>query len=244
MIKSLTIIFPLYNESGRLKYCFDDIEKFNIKKKIKSLEYIFVDDGSTDGSSQIIKKFINKKKKEKKNIKYKLLKISKNKGKGNALSKGVKAASKNWILTIDTDISVSISELNNWFKKKNIKFYNNIFFGSRNLKKSIVKFEYHRKLIGIVFIFLTKFFFNIKLNDTQCGFKLYPKKVAKKIFNSLTDKGFAHDIEIVLLAKKYNVEISEMPVTWVHKNNSKINFLKDSLNIFFSLKKIKEKFNH
>ncbi len=244
MIKSLTIIFPLYNESGRLKYCFDDIEKFNIKKKIKSLEYIFVDDGSTDGSSQIIKKFINKKKREKNNVKYKLLKISKNKGKGNALSRGVEAASKNWILTIDTDISVSISELNKWLRIKNIKFYNNIFFGSRNLKNSIVKFEYHRKLIGLVFIFLTKLFFNIKLNDTQCGFKLYPKKVGKKIFKNLIDKRFAHDIEIVLLAERYNIKILEMPITWVHKNNSKINFLRDSLNIFFSLKKIKKRFSY
>ena len=244
MIKSLTIIFPLYNEAERLKYCFDDIEKFNVKKKIKNLEYIFVDDGSTDGSSQIIKKFINKKKREKNNVKYKLLKISKNKGKGNALSRGVKAASKNWILTIDTDISVSISELNKWLKIKNIKFYNNIFFGSRNLKNSIVKFEYHRKLIGLVFIFLTKLFFNIKLNDTQCGFKLYPKKVGKKIFKNLIDKRFAHDIEIVLLAERYNIKILEMPITWVHKNNSKINFLRDSLNIFFSLKKIKKRFSY
>ena len=147
-------------------------------------------------------------------------------------------------MTIDTDISVSILELNKWLKIKNIKFYNNIFFGSRNLKNSIVKFEYHRKLIGLVFIFLTKFFFNIKLNDTQCGFKLYPKKEGKKIFKNLTDKGFAHDIEIVLLAKKYNIKILEMPITWVHKNNSKISFLKDSLNIFFSLRKLKKKFNY
>ena len=243
MIKSLSIIFPLYNESKRLKYCFEDIKKFNAKKKIKSLEYIFVDDGSTDESAQIIKKFITKKK-EKKNVRYKFLKISKNQGKGNALSRGFRIASKNWILTIDTDISVSILELNKWLKIKNIKFYNNIFFGSRNLKNSIVKFEYHRKLIGLVFILLTKFFFNIKLNDTQCGFKLYPKKEGKKIFKNLTDKGFAHDIEIVLLAKKYNIKILEMPITWVHKNNSKISFLKDSLNIFFSLRKLKKKFNY
>ena len=70
MIKSLTIIFPLYNESKRLKYCFNDIDKFNINNTIKNLEYIFVDDGSTDKSPKIIKNFIKYKKKEKK--KYKI----------------------------------------------------------------------------------------------------------------------------------------------------------------------------
>ena len=70
MIKSLTIIFPLYNESKWLKYCFNDIDKFNINNTIKNLEYIFVDDGSTDKSPKIIKNFIKYKKKEKK--KYKI----------------------------------------------------------------------------------------------------------------------------------------------------------------------------
>ena len=50
MIKSLSIIFPLYNESKRLKYCFQNIDKFNSNSKIKNLEYIFVDDGSLDDS--------------------------------------------------------------------------------------------------------------------------------------------------------------------------------------------------
>ena len=64
------------------------------------------------------------------------------------------------------------------------------------------------------------------------------------MIKNLMDKGFAHDIEIVLLAKRYNIKILEMPITWVHKNNSKINFLRDSLNIFFSLKKIKKRFSY
>jgi glycosyltransferase involved in cell wall biosynthesis len=53
MIKSLSIIFPLYNESKRLKYCFKNIEKFNKNSKIKNLEYIFVDDGSLDNSHNL-----------------------------------------------------------------------------------------------------------------------------------------------------------------------------------------------
>jgi len=241
MIKSLSIIFPIYNESKRLKYCFEDINKFNSILSIKNIEYIFVDDGSKDDSCNLINSFIKKKKKIKNKIIYKIIKIKKNSGKGAALKKGVEASNKNWILTIDTDISVSLLEINKWINKEYLKNKNEIFFGSRNLKNSVVKFKYHRKFIGLVFIFICKFFFNIRLRDTQCGFKLYKKKIGKKIFDKLTVKKFAHDIEITILAKKLKINVIELPVKWVHKNDSKIRLIKDSFDIFFSLIKIKKK---
>ena len=129
MIKSLSIIFPLYNESKRLKYCFKNIEKFNKNSKIKNLEYIFVDDGSLDNSHNLILDFIKQKKLERKKIKYKIIKFKKNKGKGAALISGIKIASKDWMLTVDTDISVSLLEINNWIKCKYLKINKEIYFG-------------------------------------------------------------------------------------------------------------------
>ena len=241
MIKSLSIIFPLYNESKRLRYCFQDILKFNTNSKIKDLEYIFVDDGSLDNSHNLILEFIEKRAKKK--IIYKIIKFKKNKGKGAALIAGIKSASKDWMLTIDTDISVSLLEINNWTKYGHLETDKKIYFGSRNLKNSIIKFEYHRKLIGLFFILICKYFLNIKLYDTQCGFKLYKKRIGKMIFRKLTEKKFAHDIEIALLAEKKKIEIIELPVKWVHKNDSKINLIKDSFAIFGSICKMKKKFN-
>ena len=117
MIKSLSIVFPLYNEAHRLFYTIKDVEKFNKNKIVKNVEYIFVDDGSTDNSVQILKNFFKKKK----NSKFKLIKIKKNLGKGNALKKGISIAKKEWILTLDTDISVSLLQLNDWIKKSILK---------------------------------------------------------------------------------------------------------------------------
>ena len=42
MIKSLSVIFPVFNEEKRLKDCFDDIKRFNLSTKIKIFEYIFI----------------------------------------------------------------------------------------------------------------------------------------------------------------------------------------------------------
>ena len=75
IFKSLSVIFPLLNEEKRLTYAFNDIQKFNKKKLAKKLEYIFVDDGSTDNSFKIIKEFISKN--SSKNIRYKSIKLKK-----------------------------------------------------------------------------------------------------------------------------------------------------------------------
>ena len=133
MIKSLSIIFPIFNESKRLKYCFDDIKKFNNSSKVKNIQYVFVDDGSKDDSFVLIKKFIKINKRKKNNISYKVVKIKNNNGKGAALKKGVEVANKDWMLTVDTDISVSLLEINKWIKKRYLNNDNKIFFGSRKI---------------------------------------------------------------------------------------------------------------
>ena len=239
MIKSISIIFPIYNENRRLKDCLRDIEKFNKLTKIRNIEYIFVDDGSRDNSFSLISQFLNNKNKSKKKIKFKIIRKNKNQGEGAALIKGVKAASKEWVLTIDTDISVSLLEINKWIKNKYLESNYKIYFGSRGLKKSNVKGLYYRKFIGLTLVLICKFFFNIKLHDTQCGFKLYEKNLGKKIFKRIIDKQFAHDVEIVLWAKKYGIEIIELPVKWTHKPGSKIHVIKDGLKILITLIKMK-----
>tara|TARA_B100000287_G_scaffold425463_1_gene471812 strand:- start:2896 stop:3627 length:732 start_codon:yes stop_codon:yes gene_type:complete len=240
MINSLSIIFPCYNEEYRLKDTIKDLEKFCKKKKFKKVEIIFVDDGSTDSTYKILKNI------KKQNIllksKIKVLSYVQNRGKGYALKYGVKFAKYDWILTIDTDISVSTLQIFDWIKKYKISKNYKIYFGSRNIIGSNIKYQLHRKLIGLIFIGIIKILFNINLFDTQCGFKLYNKTVAKKIFSNLQCMGFSHDIEIVLLAKKFNFKIKELPVKWIHKKGSKVFLIKDSINMLISIIEIKLRF--
>ena len=97
MIKSISVIYPVYNEETRLNRVFTDINKFDLNNKYIKKEYIFVNDGSTDKSLSLIKKKI------KKNKKIKVISYKKNKGKGYALKQGVNNAKNNWILTTDSD---------------------------------------------------------------------------------------------------------------------------------------------
>ncbi len=234
MIKSLSIIFPVFNEELRLKSSFNHIISFLKKKKKFKVEIIFVDDGSQDNSYNLINKFIKSFKPNKK-IEIKVVKLKINLGKGAALKLGVKYAKHNWILTTDSDMSVSLFQFIDWANKKLINEKYFVYFGSRRHEKSIVKKKVYRNMLGNIMRLLVFTILNIKIKDTQCGFKLYKKQVAKLIFSKLSRFGFDHDLEIVLLLKSKHIRIKELPVKWVHKNNSSLNILREPIKMFLGI---------
>jgi len=239
-INSLSIVIPFYNEKKRLHLAFKNIKIFLRKNFISKIEILFIDDGSNDGGYLMINNFFNNLKKSK-NFSHKLLRIKKNSGKGYAIKKGCLAAKNKWILTTDLDFSVPLIHVNYWIKKKIISSENDIFFGSRALEKSKVKTAKHRLLIGKVFRVLIYYFLSIKIKDTQCGFKLYKNLIAKKIFKKLETYGFDHDLEVVILAKKMNYQIKELPVKWHHVEQSKLHLFKDSIKMFLGILKLSVK---
>ena len=232
MINQLSIIFPVYNEEIRLKKTFSEIIKFKKKIKKKKIEIIFIDDGSKDESSLIIEKFASKM--SSKNFVIKSYKLKKNMGKGYALKIGIKKCSLNWVLTTDVDLSVSLSQIFNWEKKANFKS-KKIVFGSRNHRDSKVSKNFLRFILGKLFNFFVNQILNINLLDTQCGFKVYKKNVAKKIFSKLLNYGFTHDLELVLICLKEKIKIVEYPVKWTHKSGSKVNIFLDPVKMFLNM---------
>ena len=232
MIKSISIIYPVFNEEKRLRKTFLDISRFEKLNKFLKKEYIFVNDGSSDQTLSVIKKRF------KNNKKVKVVSYKKNMGKGYALKRGVQIAKNAWILTNDADCSVSNFQLIKWIQKKYLNQNNLIYFGSRNHNLSIVKKKVLRKIVGMIFKFVIRLFFKIKISDTQCGFKLYKLNTAKKIFRKLSINDYMHDIEICVIANELNIKIKDLPLKWTHVDQSKINFIRDFFNVAFSLIKI------
>ena len=83
--------------------------------------------------------------------------------------------------------------------------------------------------------------FNIKLKDTQCGFKVFNKKYAYKVFKDLKSHRFAFDIELTLLLKGNNILIKELPLRWDHRDGSKLNIFLDTPRMFIDILTIKMK---
>lgn len=110
---------------------------------------------------------------------------------------------------------------------------------------SKVNAKEYRKITGNIFNLILSFIFNrekLKIKDTQCGFKLYKSKIAKKMFLKCKENGYIYDVEILLLLLKHKIKLSELPVKWSHKSGSKVNVIIDSLIMLYHLFKLRFKF--
>jgi len=232
MIKSLSIIIPFYNEEKRIQKAFQEIDNFLLKKNCK-IEIIFVNDGSDDNSKSLIENYI--KLKNSNNDLFRLISYKKNKGKGYALKQGVLQSKLDWVLTTDIDFSVPLFQILKWENENMINNNYNVYFGSRQHTQSEVNSKFYREFMGLVMRIIINLLLGIKIKDTQCGFKLYEAKTGKLLFNELEIDGFEHDLSIVLSLKKNNLKILELPVTWIHKDNSKLNILIDPIKMIFGI---------
>ena len=221
---NLSIIIPLYNEEKRLKKSLISLIKFIKIKPKKKIEIIFISDGSTDSTNKIISLFI---KENKKILKSFLIKYAKNVGKGYAIKKGILKSKNDWILICDADMSVDPNQFNIWYRNKKIIDKNKAYFGSRRHEKSNVKSSIVRKTLGLIFILFIRILLNIRLKDSQCGFKIFHRSYALKIFKKISSFRFAFDIELTILLTKFKINIIELPLKWVHQDGSKLSLFYD-----------------
>ena len=235
---NLSIIIPLYNEEKRLKKSLISLIKFIKIKPKKKIEIIFVSDGSTDSTNKIISLFI---KENKKILKSFLIKYAKNVGKGYAIKKGILKSKNDWILICDADMSVDPNQFNIWYRNKKIIDKNKAYFGSRRHEKSNVKSSIVRKTLGLIFILFIRILLNIRLKDSQCGFKIFHRSYALKIFKKISSFRFAFDIELTILLTKFKINIIELPLKWVHQDGSKLNLFYDIPKMIYDIFIIKLK---
>ncbi|MEM2089628.1 MAG: glycosyltransferase family 2 protein [Candidatus Pacearchaeota archaeon] len=213
----LSVVIPCYNEEGCIKNTLIKINKFLKKnKKVEDYEIICVDDGSLDSTREIITKIMRS------NAHIKINRKRENKGKGFSVKEGILLARFPYILVSDADLSTPITELNKFLDCLDY----DIVIGSRNLRESIVKRSLIRKITGRIYAKIVQLVLGLGFKDTQCGFKLFKKDVAKELVKKQKINGFAFDAELLFLAKKKNYKIIEIPVKWKEAKKTSINLLK------------------
>ena len=234
----LSIVIPIYNEEIRLQKSLPIIKKFLEQNKKNKIEIIFVSDGSNDNTNLIVEKFKSKKNKK---LKISFIKYKKNIGKGFAVKKGILNSKNSWILICDIDLSVHPKQFKVWYNKNFLKSKKEAYYGSREHDKSKVKASKYRVFLGYFFKKLIRVLFQIELSDTQCGFKVFNKYYAKKIFRKIKSYRFAFDVELTILLNKRNIKIVELPLKWTHKSGSKLSIIKDMPIMIYDLLLIKLK---
>lgn len=225
MDKSLSIVIPAYNEEGKIKKTL-----ISVKNEIgRSLPYdiIVVDDGSTDKTADIVNRIDG----------VNLIKLQTNRGKGAALKAGISEANGSLILFMDADGSTSLSHIDEFV---DLSDRYDLIIASRSLPESkIVKRQpLHKEFFGRGGNLLIKKILGLNYSDTQCGFKLFHKKVADSVLEKVEATGWAFDFEMLLLANKSNFKVKEVPVIWENDRKSKVK-TRDYIKTFIDLLKVK-----
>ena len=189
----ISIIVPLYNEEESVLPLYKEL--LNSLKDYK-FEIIFINDGSFDNSSEIIKNIIEK------DTKVHLIELYKNYGKSAALSEGFRYCKGDYIATLDADLQDDPSEIPKLIDMLSSNQFDIISVWKKNRKDPISK-----RFPSKIFNFFTRFFSGIKIHDFNCGLKVYKKKVVK----SIDIYGGMHRY-IPVIAKQKGFTTSEKPV--------------------------------
>lgn len=218
----ISIVVPAFNEERRLPPTLLDMIDFFDSQPL-SYEIIVVDDGSTDSTSEVVRKF------ERVREQVKLFQLPKNYGKGHAVRVGVVNSRGNRILFADADGATPIQEFHRL--QGALDAGADIAIGSRALGSSDtrVSTSLHRKLLGRIFNFCVNTVLLPSITDTQCGFKLFTRASALFLFKRQKSDRFSFDVEILYIATKAGLSVQEVAINWNNIPGSKVSLLVDSL---------------
>ena len=206
-------------------------------RPFESHEVLVVDDGSTDNTVAMAERF------RAAHPEVRLLRNPGNRGKGYSVRHGMLAATGDWVLFSDADLSAPIEELDKLLEAAT-RAEAAVAIGSRALDRSLIAVHqsWLRENAGRVFNLLMRLITGLPFHDTQCGFKLFAHRAAQEVFRRQRLERFGFDPEVLYLARKLGFKAVEVPVRWSHAEGTKVSMLRDSLNMFLDLARIR--WNH
>ncbi len=215
----LSVIIPVYNEADNIKRILSAVENVKINKEI-----IVVDDFSTDGTREFLRK--------KQGIK--LVFHKKNMGKGAAIRSALKIVSGDFVIIQDADLEYSPNQYTRLFKpiKENST---KVVYGSRILGKGVfLKSSYYANRFLTL---LTNVLFNGHITDMETCYKMIETKLLKNL--NLTSSRFEIEPEITCKILKRKEKIVELPITYKGRKKGKKIGVKDGIQAIWNLVKWK-----
>lgn len=226
----LSIVIPAYNEEVRIVPTIGAIAA-HVSGLGFPWELLISDDGSKDGTVKVVEELGL--------VNVRVLRAPQNEGKGSAVRRGMLAAGGKYVLFDDADNSTPIEEVGKVLAKLDKEGYD-VAVGSRaaagaeESSKGLV-----RRIMSGGLRWIVANIFRIGVQDTQCGFKMFTRPAAQRLYRAQTITGFSFDLEILYLANKFGYKIAEVPVAWVDAPGSKVDPAKEARRFLRDLAKIK-----
>lgn len=216
----LSIIIPAHNEENRLPRTLEQVFAF-LSTQSFTAEVLIVENGSNDRTLEIAQSFAQ----QKGNL-YVLQETQR--GKGNAVRRGMLDARGEYRFICDADLSMPIEEVVKFIPPALTDF--DVAIGSREAPGAVRYNEPpYRHLGGRGINFIIQLLILPGLNDTQCGFKCFHAEAAETLFSLQHIMGWSFDIEILYLARWKHLRIREIPIHWYYGSDSKVSAVRDAI---------------
>lgn len=196
MKPQLSFVIPAKNEEGSVEILYNELVKV-LKEVEKDFEIIFIEDGSTDNTFEVLKKL------HKRDKRIKVIKLRGNWGKSVDLQVGFDHAQADIIFTLDADLQDDPQEIPKFLKKLDEGYDLVSGWKQKRLDPQVGKVIPSR-----IVNFLARFLTGVKIHDTNCGFKVYKRPVVKNL--NLYGELYRF---IPIFAAKQNFKVGEIPVT-------------------------------
>jgi dolichyl-phosphate beta-glucosyltransferase len=215
---SISIIIPAHNEEKRLLTSIQRIIEYCTSQHW-DYEVVIVEDGSTDGTINVIHNLISG------NDRIKLISNKERLGKGRAIKHGVITAEKKYITYMDADLSADPSEL-----ERLLPFIDEFdtVVGSRILRGELppINRPLTRSFLSHCYSKLFRTMFRtVSVYDPQCGLKLFKSRAAHILLSQTQTNGFAFDCEVLVKASRLGLTVKEVPIIWTHSYGSKVSLM-------------------
>jgi glycosyltransferase involved in cell wall biosynthesis len=229
---SISLVVPLFNEQDRFSETADEIVDF-IARWGPHSEVIWVDDGSSDRTGEMVDAFIALGH----NVETKLLRIP-HRGKGAAVRAGLLAARCSFGAFCDVDLATPLDDIADLIGicERN----GGLVIGSRGLPTSnVLQHEsFLREQLGRAYNRVVRAFLTPGIFDTQCGAKAAEIDVWVQLLSHCQEDGFAADVEMIAMAMAVEVPVLEVGVSWAHDDRSRVRVWKDGVSMLTSLLRI------
>lgn len=205
----LSIIIPCYNEITTIQTIIEKVKSVKLSDIDK--EIIIINDGSTDGTTQILDRFAN-------DPEVKVLHHQKNQGKGAAIRTGIKAVSGNIVLIQDADLEYNPEEYPQLIQPI-VQGKYKVVYGSRERNHANKRHSGITFYLGALFLtFLTNWLYWAKLTDEATCYKVFSAKLIKSI--PLTCQRFEFCPEVTAKILKRKIPIKEVPISYNPRNKA------------------------
>ena len=197
-MKSITVAMPAYNEAENIEAMVEDVIQM-MDPLADDYEVIVVDDGSRDGTGQVVKSL------EQRYPQVRLVQHEVNQGYGAAVFSGLTNASKELVFFTDSDRQFDLQEIH---KLLDLIDQADLIVGYRAPRRD----PFMRKLNGWGWSALVTLLFGYTARDIDCAFKLMHRTVIERLKDKVASRGATFSAEFLIRAKRDGFRIREVPL--------------------------------